>query len=194
MRQRSAAVLPLQAQQCISPLAAAGPVVVAPPAVAAAVVASPAVHPAALTAMANAGLVKELNERGDGKPLSADELARMKASTVLRAPQFLSTPGAGAAVGESKPELLSAPRGGKGDDLGLIWGVGDKLAEKLNGWASGTSIRSPNGRRPTSRGSKARWTASRAALIATSGSNSAKNSPAVGGPTATSANGRRGKR
>lgn len=50
--------------------------------------AAPAIHPAALTAMANAGLVKELNARGDGKPLSADELERMKASTVIRAPKI----------------------------------------------------------------------------------------------------------
>ena len=92
--------------------------------------APPAIHPAALTAMANAGLVKELNERGGGKPLSADELERMKASTVLRAPQF---GGSASAAGDGKPELLSAPRGGKGDDLGLIWGVAEKLAEKLNG-------------------------------------------------------------
>ena len=90
--------------------------------------APPAIHPAALTAMANAGLVKELNERGGGKPLSADELERMKASTVLRAPQF----GVVAAAGDGKPELLNAPHGGKGDDLGLIWGVAEKLAEKLN--------------------------------------------------------------
>ena len=86
---------------------------------------APAVHPAALTAMANAGLVKELNERGGGKPLSSDELEKMKTSTVLRAPQF----GGGS---DAKPELLAAPRDGKGDDLGLIWGVADKLAEKLN--------------------------------------------------------------
>jgi NADH-quinone oxidoreductase subunit E len=33
---------------------------------------------------------------------------------------------------EHKPELLSAPREGKGDDLELIWGVGPKLAEMLN--------------------------------------------------------------
>ena len=101
------------------------PVLTAAPAAAAA----PAISPAALTAMANAGLVKELNERGGGKALSADELARMKASTVLRAPQF----GAGVGGGDAKPELLSAPRGGKGDDLGQIWGVADKLAEMLNG-------------------------------------------------------------
>ena len=75
--------------------------------------------------MANAGLVKELNERGGGgKPMSADELEKLKTPTVLRAPQF--------GGGDAKPELLAAPRDGKGDDLGLIWGVADKLAEKLN--------------------------------------------------------------
>ena len=31
-----------------------------------------------------------------------------------------------------QPELLKQPRGGKADDLSLIWGVADKLAEKLN--------------------------------------------------------------
>ena len=86
--------------------------------------AGPPVNPGALAAMANAGLVKELNERGGGKALSADELERMKASTVLRAPQF--------GAGDGKPELLSAPRGGRSDDLGLIWGVADMLAEALN--------------------------------------------------------------
>ncbi|WNJ93229.1 NADH-quinone oxidoreductase subunit NuoE [Bosea sp. 685] len=36
------------------------------------------------------------------------------------------------AVAETKPELLTAARGGKGDDLELIWGVGPKLATMLN--------------------------------------------------------------
>ncbi len=36
------------------------------------------------------------------------------------------------AVAESKPQLLTAARGGKGDDLELIWGVGPKLAKMLN--------------------------------------------------------------
>ena len=36
------------------------------------------------------------------------------------------------AVDESKPELLTTARGGKGDDLELIWGVGPKLAKMLN--------------------------------------------------------------
>jgi NADH-quinone oxidoreductase subunit E len=31
-----------------------------------------------------------------------------------------------------KPELLAAPRGGKGDDLKLIWGVGEKLESRMN--------------------------------------------------------------
>jgi NADH-quinone oxidoreductase subunit E len=85
---------------------------------------SPGQHPAVLAAMANAGLVKDLNERGAGKPLSSDELERMKVSIAA---------GVGVRTSDvGKPELYSAPRGGKGDDLGLIWGVADKLAEKLN--------------------------------------------------------------
>ena len=43
---------------------------------------TPPVHPAALTAMANAGLVKELEARGDGKPLSAGELDKIKADMI----------------------------------------------------------------------------------------------------------------
>jgi NADH-quinone oxidoreductase subunit E len=37
------------------------------------------------------------------------------------------------AIAESKPELLTAARDGKPDDLSLIWGVGPKLATMLNG-------------------------------------------------------------
>jgi NADH-quinone oxidoreductase subunit E len=36
------------------------------------------------------------------------------------------------ATDESKPELLTAARDGKGDDLELIWGVGPKLGKMLN--------------------------------------------------------------
>jgi NADH-quinone oxidoreductase subunit E len=39
---------------------------------------------------------------------------------------------AAAAGGASKPELMTEPRGGKGDDLSLIWGVADKMVERLN--------------------------------------------------------------
>jgi NADH-quinone oxidoreductase subunit E len=34
---------------------------------------------------------------------------------------------------EDKPQTLAGPRGGKGDDLKLIWGVGPKLEKMLNG-------------------------------------------------------------
>jgi NADH-quinone oxidoreductase subunit E len=44
-----------------------------------------AVHPAALAAMANAGLVPELQTRGTGKPLTADELAHIKSEMQLAA-------------------------------------------------------------------------------------------------------------
>ena len=85
--------------------------------------------------MANAGLVKELNERGQGKPLSVDQLAKMKTGTQAAplSPAQLAAVTADAKSGVSpKPELLDKPRGGKGDDLSLIWGVAEKLAEKLN--------------------------------------------------------------
>ncbi len=116
------------AAQTAAPVMPAAPVAKLQPVAPAA---APPIHPGtltALTAIANAGLVKELNARGDGKPLSVDELGRMKASAVLRAPQFGSAPSAG----DGKPDLLTAARDGKGDDLGLIWGVADTLAGTLN--------------------------------------------------------------
>lgn len=121
---------PAPAVEAPATIAQAAPAKPAAESPAASPVAAPApapapVHPAALTAMANAGLIKELAERGGGgKPMSASELEKMKSSTVLYAPIL------GAA--NAKPELLASPRDGKGDDLGLIWGVAEKLAEKLN--------------------------------------------------------------
>jgi len=43
-----------------------------------------------------------------------------------------AAPVAPAATPEPKPELHVAPKGGKADDLELIWGVGPKLREMLN--------------------------------------------------------------
>jgi NADH-quinone oxidoreductase subunit E len=63
-------------------------------------------------------------------PLSAKPAATAAASTVA-ASAPAGTPAA-ATASPSKPELFDKPRGGKGDDLGLIWGVGDKLHAKLN--------------------------------------------------------------
>ena len=101
-----------------------------PPAAGAPASAKPAMNTGAMAAMANAGLVKDLESRGSGKPLSVDEIAKMKAGSVSRAPMAIVSQHSSA--GPGKPELLSAPRGGNGDDLGLIWGVAEKLAEKLN--------------------------------------------------------------
>jgi NADH-quinone oxidoreductase subunit E len=59
----------------------------APPASAAPADAKPAVHPAALAAMANAGIVKELEERSSGgKPIPASELANLAQQARLKGP------------------------------------------------------------------------------------------------------------
>ncbi len=54
--------------------------------------------------------------------------------TSAKAPAAKAAPAAepAPAVAESKPQLLTAARGGKGDDLELIWGVGPKLGQMLN--------------------------------------------------------------
>ena len=75
--------------------------------------------------MANAGLVKELEARGGGKALSAGELDKIKAD-------MLRDRAIAGARSAAKPDLLSRPRGGRGDDLSLIRGVADKMVEKLN--------------------------------------------------------------
>lgn len=115
-----------------APVAAAAPA--APPPVASAPIEAkpaaapaekPPVHPAALAAMANAGLVKELEGRGDGKPLSPDQMSAIRAKMAASAPPVAETTG-------GKPATLEAPRGGKADDLKLIWGVGPKLEKGLN--------------------------------------------------------------
>jgi NADH-quinone oxidoreductase subunit E len=93
--------------------------------------AAPPVHPAALTAMANAGLVKELETRGDGKPLSAGELDKIKAD-MIRDRAIAASVDASASARATEPELLKEPRGGGADDLSLIWGVADKMVDKLH--------------------------------------------------------------
>ena len=111
--------------------AVATPAAAPPPGTAAQAPTAPAVHPAALAAMANAGLVKELNERGTGMPLSAGEIDKIK-SDMRRGVAPVAASGAAAdAQALVEPLLLDRPREGKADDLALIWGVADKLAEKL---------------------------------------------------------------
>jgi NADH-quinone oxidoreductase subunit E len=119
-----------------APVAAPAPAATAPASAATAAApqatTAPQPHPAALAAIANAGLVKELEARGS-KPMPAAELASMAAIARVQGPAaFGAKPIAdAAAITPSKPELLSAPRGGAGDDLKLIWGVAEKLEQKM---------------------------------------------------------------
>ena len=95
---------------------------------------TPTMNTGAMAAMANAGLVKDLETRSSGKALSIDEIEKMKATSVSRVPAAASVSNSAPtkAPKPATPELLSAARDGKPDDLGLIWGVGEKLAERLN--------------------------------------------------------------
>lgn len=88
---------------------------------------APPVHPAALAAMANAGLVKELEARGGGKPLSAGELDKIKTDMA----RDRATAASAGSIAPAKPELLKSPRGGTADDLSLISGVSEALAKEL---------------------------------------------------------------
>ncbi len=77
----------------------------------------------------------------------ADELKKMKGEVAaalaaagevkqlagLKAEAAKVEGGAAAAPAARPASFLSAPRGGKADDLKLIWGVGDKLEKVLNG-------------------------------------------------------------
>ncbi|MDX2306803.1 MAG: NADH-quinone oxidoreductase subunit NuoE [Hyphomicrobium sp.] len=99
----------------------------------------PAVHPAALAAMANAGIVKELEARGSGgAAMPAGELAKLVEQSRRDGPAAFgakseAAPSPGAAEEASKePPLLTQPRDGKADDLKLIWGVAEKLEERMN--------------------------------------------------------------
>ncbi len=121
--------------------AAAAPAPAAAPAQSAAParVAAAPVLPGVAAALANAGLVPELEARGGGKAMSVQELESLKSQAkagllpgAMMAALSASGTGSKADVAPEKPALLSSPRGGKGDDLGLIWGVAEKLEAKMN--------------------------------------------------------------
>lgn len=57
--------------------------------------------------------------------------ARLKPSSLPSAASLMAAPPAKPAA-EQKPDLMAKPRGGKADDLSLIWGVGPKLEKMLN--------------------------------------------------------------
>jgi NADH-quinone oxidoreductase subunit E len=88
---------------------------------------------------------KAFDERFEKAQAAKAEAARAKeaeaakavapAAPVAAAPKAEVKPADAASVpvsDEHKPQLLSGPRGDKGDDLELIWGVGPKLAAMLH--------------------------------------------------------------
>ena len=60
---------------------------------------------------------------------AASAAAGLMASPAAAKPATSTIPAAGPGV---KPPMFAAPRGGKGDDLKLLWGVAEKLETKLN--------------------------------------------------------------
>lgn len=67
-----------------------------------------------------------------GKVEKKDVAEAAKPAAADNKPAAAQTAPALAAAAESKPELLTAARDGRGDDLELIWGVGPKLGKMLN--------------------------------------------------------------
>jgi NADH-quinone oxidoreductase subunit E len=74
------------------------------------------------------GLTAKAPAMGGGKQRDAKHAAISKPEDSASLMTKAATPSA-----ERGPELLKAPRSGKGDDLKLIWGVGPKLEKMLNG-------------------------------------------------------------
>ncbi len=65
------------------------------------------------------------------KERGAVEIANSKAPKPIKLAEQKVQP-ARVPASDGKPELLKKPKGGKGDDLKLIWGVGPKLEQMLN--------------------------------------------------------------
>jgi len=84
------------------------------------------------TPATNAPAVTRVAKVADAPAPAAKKTAPAKAPAKVAAPAKKTAPAKPAA-----PELLKKPRGGKGDDLKLIWGVGpafEKLLNKVGVW------------------------------------------------------------
>lgn len=99
-----------------------------PPVAAAAPSPAKTINVGASIALANAGLVPELEARST-KAMSKAEIDSLR-HTMTYVPHPM--PGAERNRLTGEPNLLSAPRNGAGDDLSLIRGVAEKLAQKMN--------------------------------------------------------------
>lgn len=84
------------------------------------------------TAAAEGAVAAALKGAGAADAAAVAKPAAPSASPTTSSAAASSPAGAAATPQPSKPSLFDKPRDGKGDDLGLIWGVGDKLHQKLN--------------------------------------------------------------
>ncbi len=128
----------------------AAPVVAAPPAVAPAPAVVVVAAPASAVPVAAAPVQAPVPPTGPRQKVETTKLAVAKAKTEPKAPtpqKFIEMVAARVKAGkkaakkpsvqseiksDGKPSMLAKPRGGKGDDLELIWGVGPGLARTLN--------------------------------------------------------------
>lgn len=84
------------------------------------------------TAAAEGAIAAALKSTGAAEAAIAAKPAAPSAGPATSSAAASSPAGTAATPQPSKPALLDKPRDGKGDDLGLIWGVGEKLHQKLN--------------------------------------------------------------
>lgn len=85
------------------------------------------------SASAPLGVLSAAGTASEKRKIAADAAAGAVAAALGGATLGqASSPAAATSTVGKVPELLKAPRGGKGDDLSLIWGVAEKLQEKLN--------------------------------------------------------------
>jgi NADH-quinone oxidoreductase subunit E len=89
--------------------------------------------PTAPTVAAAAGDASKSESASKPASKQADSVRGDRPSTYVATPGKPAAEAAAPVSDEHKPALLSAPEAGKADDLELIWGVGPKLAQMLNG-------------------------------------------------------------
>lgn len=86
---------------------------------------------AAVSALTSAAPVSVMAPEPPTKPKTAPRPKATAAKPTVSKPVPVKPAKPAPVAGKHKPELLKKPRGGKADDLELIWGVGPKLAKML---------------------------------------------------------------
>ena len=112
---------------------AAAPAATAPVSAAAPVIAAAASPTVAAPARPKPATATTPSNVAEDTPASGGTSATAKGSAGAAVTKAsVKTADAAPVSDEFKPELLASARGGKADDLGLIWGVGPKLSAMLN--------------------------------------------------------------